>query len=69
MSLQSLEQFRELVLREPALQEQLSEPGRTDDFLALVLRVGRAQGFDFTESDLITVMQAHRQAWMERWVR
>jgi len=66
MSLQSLEQFRELVFREPALQEQLSEAGRTDDFLVRVLRVGRARGFDFTESDVVNAMQAQRQAWMER---
>jgi predicted ribosomally synthesized peptide with nif11-like leader len=69
MSSQNLERFRELVHREPALQEQLIEPSTTDDFLALVLQVGRARGFDFTEGDVHAAMQASRRAWMERWIR
>jgi predicted ribosomally synthesized peptide with nif11-like leader len=69
MSQQDLDRFRNLVLRDHALQEQLREPGDGDDFLALVLQLGQARGFDFTEGDVTAAMQASRRAWIERWVR
>ena len=66
---QNLERFRELVLRDPALQEQLREPAETEGFVALVLQLGRARGFTFTADDVTAAMQAGRRVWMERWIQ
>ncbi len=64
-----LERFRELVLRDFALQEQLREPADAHSFVALVLQLGRERGFDFTEDDVNAAMQAGRRVWMERWIQ
>jgi len=69
MSQQNLERFRNLVLTDPGLQEQLREPGDGDDFLALVLQLGQARGFDFTEADVTAAMQVGRRTWIERWIQ
>jgi hypothetical protein len=66
---QDLEQFRELVLRDPVLQEQLRTPEDVNKFLALVLEVGQARGFDFSRDDVTAAMQASRRSWMERWIQ
>jgi Nif11 domain len=64
-----LERFRELVLRDLALQEQLREPADANSFVALVLQLGRERGFAFTESDVNGAMQAGRRVWIERWIQ
>jgi predicted ribosomally synthesized peptide with nif11-like leader len=69
MSQQGLEQFRELVLRDPVLQEQLRSLEDVNKFLALVVELGQARGFDFTQDDVRVAMQASRRAWMERWIQ
>jgi len=66
---QDLEQFRELVLRDPVLQEELRTPEDVNKFLALVLQSGQERGFDFTQDDVTAAMQASRRAWMERWIQ
>ncbi|MGA8213801.1 MAG: Nif11-like leader peptide family natural product precursor [Candidatus Sulfotelmatobacter sp.] len=69
MPQQNLERFRELVLQDPALQEQLKAPGDRDSFVALVLQLGQARGFDFTVHDVTAALQANRRVWMERWIQ
>jgi predicted ribosomally synthesized peptide with nif11-like leader len=64
-----LERFRELVLRDPVLQEQLRTPEDVNKFLALVLQLGQERGFDFTQDDVTAAMHASRRAWMERWIQ
>jgi hypothetical protein len=64
-----LEGFRELVHGDLALQDQLREPADAHSFVALVLRLGRERGFDFTEDDVNAAMQAGRRVWMERWIQ
>jgi len=68
MSLPSLDEFRQLVLREPTLQRRLSEPTDLGQFLELVLREGKEHGFDFTPEDLRQALNASRRAWLERWI-
>lgn len=69
MPRQDLERFRELVLRDPVLQEQLQGIRDRDSFVALVLQAGQARGFIFTADDVTVAMQADRRVWMERWIQ
>jgi len=69
MAQEDLDRFRELVLEDSELQEQLREPNDVDKFRALVLQLGQERGFDFSEGDVTAAMQASKRAWMERWIQ
>jgi predicted ribosomally synthesized peptide with nif11-like leader len=69
MPQQDLERFRQFVLRDPALQEQLQGIRDRDSFVALVLQLGQARGFIFTVDDVTAAMQCGRRVWMERWIQ
>jgi predicted ribosomally synthesized peptide with nif11-like leader len=58
MAQQDLDRFRELVLEDPALQEQLRQREDVAQFRALVLQLGQERGFDFTEDDVAAAMRA-----------
>lgn len=60
--------FRELVLHDHALQQQLRETPDWTNFLALVLRLGAERGFRFAAADVEHAMHAARRAWLERWL-
>lgn len=68
MSLDRLEQFRQLVLRDAALQERLREPSSQADFVARLQQLGREHGYDFTADDVAAALNAARRAWFERWM-
>ena len=68
MSIQNLDQFRELVLREPSLQARLSEPLELNRFLDLVREAGGTRGFDFTVEEVQQALNGARRAWLERWI-
>ena len=68
MSLQSLQQFRELVLGEPSLQERLREPQELSRFLELLLLEGKSRGFDFTAEEVGQALNDARRGWLERWI-
>ena len=63
-----LEQFRDLVLRDAALQQALRQPDQAESFIAAVLREGAARQYCFTSEDIRAAMQAGRRAWTERWI-
>lgn len=68
MSEESLEQFRQLVLQDLALQEKLGETDDRETFLALVVRSGEERGYSFTAEDVEAALRASRRAWLERWI-
>lgn len=68
MSLESFEQFRNLVLQDVALQEQLRATTDHRSFVDLVVRVGGERGCHFTPEDVEAAMRASRQLWIERWI-
>ena len=68
MTLQNLDQFRELVLREPSLQARLRESLELRGFLDLMVREGKERGFDFTAEEVSQALSANRRAWLERWI-
>ena len=62
------EPFRRLVLREPALQQELSGIGRRDDFIRRTVELGGERGFRFIAGDVEAALLAARKSWMERWI-
>ncbi len=68
MSHESLDQFRQWVLDDPARQEELRRVLDRGNFIDLVVRQGREQGYSFTAEDVTAAMQVGWRAWRERWV-
>ena len=68
MSAASFEQFRQLVLADPALQQQLRATASLPAFLALTVQLGVERGYDVTVEDVQAALNASRRAWLERWV-
>jgi len=63
-----LEQFRQRVLEDSALQEKLRETPDMKTFLDLTLQLGNDLGYSFTVEDLEHVMKESRLAWLQRWI-
>lgn len=61
------EQFHQLVLRDPALQERLRAALDWPEFLRLTLELGAQRGYHFSTDDVRATHQANRCAWTERW--
>jgi predicted ribosomally synthesized peptide with nif11-like leader len=68
MSQQSFDQFRELVLQDPALQTQLMAADDLTDLVPLILKLGRERGYEVASQDVEAAWQAARRAWIERWI-
>src|SRR5437773_65365 len=69
MPQESLDQFRQLVLQDLALQEQLRETPNLDAFLALIVRLGAERGYDFGVEEVKEALRASQRTWIERWSR
>jgi hypothetical protein len=68
MSHETLEQFRQLVLDDMALQERLRAVPVRAEFITLTLQLGAERGYDFTVDDIEDVLRANQRAWLERWL-
>jgi hypothetical protein len=68
MSAASFEHFRQLVLADPDLLEQLRAAPNLPAFLALTVQLGVERGYDVTIEDVQAALNASRRAWLERWV-
>jgi hypothetical protein len=68
MAKEGLAQFLELVRADAALQARLWPVRARADFVALVVRLGAARGYDFTPEDVEAALAEGRRAWLERWV-
>lgn len=68
MSTASFEQFRQLVLNDPALQQQLRSTPNMQAFLDLTVQLGVEHGYDFSIDEVQAALQASRRAWLERWI-
>jgi hypothetical protein len=65
MSMESFEQFRQIVLHDLALQERLRPIADHRGFVDLVVQVGTEQGCHFTPADVEAAMQSNRLAWLQ----
>jgi hypothetical protein len=68
MSRESFEQFRQLVLRDITLQEQLRETPDRESFLTLVVQLGEERGYHFVAEDVEAAIRDGQHAWRLRWV-
>ena len=66
MPMESFEQFRQMVLDTPALQERLRAITDPISFVELVVQVGEEHGCYFTPEDVETAMSANRKAWLQQ---
>ncbi len=60
------DRFRELVLSDPSLQEELMRATERAEFISLAVRLGEEHGARFTTNDVDAAFQAARRAWAER---
>jgi len=67
-SRQNLERFRELVLEDAALHDQLRAAADVETFVTLVVQVGRERGCAFTADSVRAALQEQHRAWLERWI-
>lgn len=68
MSMESFEQFRQIVLHDVSLQERLRATTDPESFVRLVVRAGEEWGCHFTREDVEEAMRTNRRAWLERWI-
>jgi hypothetical protein len=66
--MESFEQFRQIVLHDPALQERLRETTDPRPFVDLVVRVGGERGCIFTPEEVEAALREGRRSWIERWI-
>jgi hypothetical protein len=65
---ENLERFRQLVLADRGLHEQLRQTADLDVFVALAVRLGSERGCVFTEQEVRDAVRECRRAWLERWI-
>jgi predicted ribosomally synthesized peptide with nif11-like leader len=61
MSRESLEQFYQRVLENPALQEPLREAPDQESLVRLAVELGRENGYDFTTQEVVAAIEEVRQ--------
>jgi predicted ribosomally synthesized peptide with nif11-like leader len=62
MSLESLQQFYQRVLEDPALQERVRRATSQESLVRLMVRLGQQNGYDFALEEV-------RQRMEEEWVK
>lgn len=62
------EQFRQLVLADPGLQQQLMQTSDHSVFASLALELGEQHGCRFTAGDVDAALKAAKRSWVERWI-
>jgi hypothetical protein len=65
---QNLERFRQLVLADRTLHEQLRRTSGLDGFVTLAVRLGVEHDCAFTDQEVRAALRECRRAWLERWI-
>ena len=68
MSEGNFERFREIVLQDLSLQEQLREITERSVFIQKVVELSAECGCEITPEDVEEAMRRSRRAWNERWI-
>jgi predicted ribosomally synthesized peptide with nif11-like leader len=63
-----LEAFRQAVLGDPALLDELRAAPDLFAFLERMVRLGAERGYCFTTDDVRLALSRSRRAWLERWL-
>lgn len=67
-SRQNLERFRELVLNDASLHDELRATPDLEAFVARAVELGRERGCEFTTETVRAAVQEARRALLERWI-
>ncbi|HEY3914562.1 MAG TPA: Nif11-like leader peptide family natural product precursor [Verrucomicrobiae bacterium] len=65
---QNLERFRQVVLEDPELFQQLRQTADVESFVALAVRLGAARDCVFTEQEARDALRECRRARLEKWI-
>lgn len=65
---EEFERFRQAVLQDTNLQQQLRETSDRESFVTLVWELANERGYRFSTADVQDAMQAAQRAWIERWI-
>lgn len=68
VSQHAIDQLRQCVVDDPALEERLRVISGHDDFVQAVLELAREHGLDLDADELVTEMNNAQQAWLLRWL-
>jgi predicted ribosomally synthesized peptide with nif11-like leader len=68
MSQENFERFKQLVLQDAGLQEQLRGTSDRDRMVALTQQLGAERGYSFTTEDVLEALRASQREWIERWL-
>lgn len=68
MSRENFEKFRQIVLEDLSLQNQLNEIERRDEFIERVVDLARERKIEITNDDVAAALSESRRAWLEKWV-
>ncbi|MGB8509808.1 MAG: Nif11-like leader peptide family natural product precursor [Pyrinomonadaceae bacterium] len=68
MSQEEFENFRRIVLDDPALQSVLREASNRASFVALAIRLAAERGCELTPQEVEDALRASRRELLERWV-
>jgi predicted ribosomally synthesized peptide with nif11-like leader len=69
MSQENFEQFRQLVLQDTALQQQLRATNDREQLVTLTQQLGAERGYSFTTEDVWEALNANQRQWIERWLQ
>ena len=68
MSHANFERFRQLVLQDVEMQQQLRATSDDEAFLNLLIELGQKSGCSFTVDTVEAASNAQRRLWLERWL-
>lgn len=67
-SREELERFRQVVLEDDQLLEQLRQTADQESFAALAVQLGWQRGCAFSAEHVRAALQEARRAWLLRWI-
>lgn len=68
MRLTDFERFRQEVLGDPFLQDDLRNVDSTEEFIEKVMKTGRQRGFEFRSAEVAEAIRAGQEQWALRWL-
>lgn len=68
MSEDKLSEFRQLIFSDINRQKKLREIKDRQEFIGLIVEMGRERDYDFTADEVENALRDGRRVWIERWL-
>ena len=68
MSINDLQDFRQLVLQDLELQRELKNLADREEFIKKTIDLGERSGFEFSREEIESELRKNRRLWHERWI-